>query len=364
MQLSARQQYILKAVVDNYIATAEPVGSKVVADSAVDKMSSATVRNEMSLLEDLGFLIKPHRSAGRIPTDKAYREYIDNLMTLSPLKKQDKDEIRYNLYLNLNAGKDLLDSANKTLSAETGYVVISLSPSSEESYLSQFKLIYLDRGKALVIVVLAAGIVNDKIIRISDSFTASDLLEIAKNIEAKFIAKNPDDIDFSDFKDISTKANVNSEAIKDLYFKAYLAIKEAKHLDVLVSGLENLIVQDHISDFAIIAKMQRLLADEQSWLDYLLELSNVLEETDQDYTVRIGSELEIKDFKDGSLAFTTYKLGDKLDGNMAVIGPKRMDYETVLPKLSFISQTINAFYYQDDAVLNLIKDYKLGLNND
>ena len=196
MALDHRKKDILKVIVDDYIETAEPVGSKYLVSKYHLPVSSATVRNTMSELEQQGYLEQPHTSSGRVPSDKGYREYVENLMQVEWLPPEEARGIRMALTEQVNEISTLLRRASGVLSETTGYLSVALPPQAQSSQLLQVKLLMIEPGRALIVVVLSAGQVKDRIVRIPDLLSAEDLLKISQAIEANLAGMKLKDITF------------------------------------------------------------------------------------------------------------------------------------------------------------------------
>src|SRR5574344_2971451 len=162
MPLDDRKKKILQVVVDDYVSTYEPVGSKALIERHNLNVSSATVRSEMAELEKLGLIEKPHTSAGRIPSDRGYREYVDSLMHVDNLTEEEQSEIKSRIDSSIDEVTNLLKNATQTLSEATGFVSLAMSPRLRKSFLTQLKILMIEPGKALVVMALSAGVVKDK----------------------------------------------------------------------------------------------------------------------------------------------------------------------------------------------------------
>ena len=339
--LNERQKLILKEVVDNYIQFAEPVGSKLIADNANGKVSSATIRNEMSFLESEGYLEKPHISAGRVPTDRGYREYVDNLMSISDLEEAEREIIREELSLCVYENGDLFKSASEVLSQKTGYLSLTLTPKSKTSYIKQLRILSIEPGRALVVVVMSAGMVHDRIIRISDLFSAADLDRIARDLQYKVQGVDLQSITLITLQELESSLNVDEAIINQLIFEVFVTIKQADEMDIYIDGIQNLNLQPEFQYGSEMTKVYNALNKDGL---LLANISNGLNDTDEQLLVRIGREIEISDLDNCSLVSTTYKLADNLYGVISVIGPKRMNYKNVIPKITFVRESINSIY--------------------
>jgi len=236
MELDARKKDVLHAIVDDYVSTFEPVGSKALIERHGFEVSSATLRNDMADLEKMGLIEKPHTSAGRIPSDKGYREYVDSLMTLEPLSDSEKAEIEENITSSVTELTDLIHNATDTLSEKTGFVSLAMSPRLQKSYLTQLKILMIEPGKALVVVVLSAGVVKDKLVRIPNFITNEQIFEISNAIEKNVTGKPLDEITLITVGSALKGSEIPDALLNQILYEAYTAIKQADKLDIYLEG--------------------------------------------------------------------------------------------------------------------------------
>ena len=194
MLLDNRKKEVLHAIVDDYVSTNEPVGSKSLIERHNFQVSSATLRNDMAELEHLGLIEKPHTSAGRIPSDKGYREYVNSLMTIEELSPKEQLEIEKRIDSSVDEVTDLIKNATHTLSETTGFVSLAMSPRLKKSFLKQLKILMIEPGKALVVMVLSAGVVKDKVVRIPNFLSDEQIMKISGAIEKNLTGKPLDEI--------------------------------------------------------------------------------------------------------------------------------------------------------------------------
>ena len=376
MQLDERKKCILKAVVDDYIATAEPVGSKSLVTRYHFNVSSATVRNEMAELEELGYLEQPHTSAGRVPSDKGYRAYVDSLLSPEDLSAEESEHIKQYLQESIDELTGLIQKASKVLSEQTGYTSIALSPQLRRSHLSQIKILMIEPGRALVIVVLSAGVVKDRLVRIPEMLDADQLMQIANAIEGQLSGMTLDDITLVTVSSAAKQTKLPESLLNQVLYEAYVSIKQADHLDVYLDGSHNVLSYPEFYDVKKARAYLQTLTATGMIAGYMSELkdngdaeadmpvsgqtitgtdesrllsrmdSSFISQNDDNkdrpaYTVRIGQEILLDGLKDCSFVTTTYKMGDFTAGRIGVIGPRRMAYGKVISNISFVKQTLN-----------------------
>ncbi|MDD4094800.1 MAG: heat-inducible transcriptional repressor HrcA [Oscillospiraceae bacterium] len=339
MPLDQRKKQILQAIVDDYVSTAEPVASNALIQRHDFRVSSATVRNEMSDLEQMGYLEQPHTSSGRVPSDKGYREYVDSLMKVDTLTDAEGEEIRRRLSESFDELAGLLKKASSTLSEQTGYVSLAITPRLRKSYLKQLKMMMIEPGKVLVVVVLSAGIVKDRLVRIPDYLTPEQLSRISSAIEVGLSGKPLEEISLVTVASAAKDSQVPDSLLNQVLYEAYTAIKQADNLEVYMDGTNRML---SLPEFSNVSKARTLfdaLAMDGIVSGYVNELS--MENEKASYMIRIGQEISIGGLSDCSFITTTYNVGDKIAGNIGVIGPKRMEYSKVISQISFIRQVIN-----------------------
>lgn len=371
MQLDDRKKSILKAVVDDYVSTAEPVGSKALVSKFHFAVSSATVRNEMAELEELGYLEQPHTSAGRIPSDKGYRAYVDDLMQVEDLPEDETAKIRDYFRDSMDELTGLIRKASSLLSDCTGYTSLALAPQMRRSHLKQIKMLMIEPGKALVVVVLSAGIVKDRLVRIPELLDAAQLMQISTAIEEGLSGMTLDDITLVTVFSAARNALLPDSLLNQVLYEAYIAIKQADHLEVYIDGTNKLLSYPEFHDIHKAREYLDTLARDGMIAGYMSEMKDqdaVLQPVQsngtqdlaeaaegvqgfsgtshagqdrQSYMIRIGQEIMLDGLKDCSFVTTTYKLGDVIAGRIGIIGPRRMAYGKVISNISFVRQSIS-----------------------
>lgn len=335
--LSDRQSTILKLIIDTYIESAEPVGSKYIADLLGHSVSSATIRNEMSFLEEYGFLTKAHTSSGRVPIDKGYREYVDNLINIEKINKAERKDLTNALQNYVYENGNFIEAATSILSYITGMVTISVLPKSNKTYLEHLKIIFMEPGRALVVTIVSSGVAHNRFIRIAEFFDASDLEKIEKSLEIGLQGVDLNSLTFENMKIITMSNNVNSQVFEELLYEIYVSIKQTNELEVNVSGMENLM---RLPEFDTSSKIINIYNALDRDGDLINSLDRLNDNNEEDFTVLIGDEIEIADLNKCTLISAAYNLGDDLHGQINLIGPKRMNYELVIPKVGFIREAI------------------------
>lgn len=360
MSLDQRKRSILKAIVDDYIATAEPVGSKALVERGALPLSPATVRNTMAELEQLGYLEQPHTSSGRVPSDKGYRAYVDSLMTPDELDAEMRESVRQSLRHDFKDLPELLKSASQVLAEGTGYTSVALSPRLTRSQLSQIKMLMIEPGRALVVVVLSAGLVKDRLVRIPDLLDADQLRHIAQICEENLAGMPLEDISLVTIASALQDVLLPESLINQVLYETYVSIKQAENLDAYIEGMPKLLRHP---EFQSVDKA-RALVDTLSQNGLVVGLMEAqpegapaahvpADEGEEDgsyralpaarpqYMIRIGQELALESLQDCSFVTCTYRLSDKIAGSIGVVGPRRMEYSKVIAQISFVRQRMD-----------------------
>lgn len=327
--LGTRQKELMKAIVEEYISTARPVGSKHLCKKF--KVSSATIRNDMSLLEELGYLEKQHISSGRVPSSLGYRYYVDNLMEPKKISGEDMLKLQTifsNNELNLN---DAILKSLEIVSDITNYTSVILGSTSNENLLEKVEIIPISDGNVVAIVVTDKGHVENKSINIPSTI---DMKEVSKTAELlnKMLRHTP-------INEVPSKLEFEIKPIIGNYVKDYEVLYNAfyealssfqNNRDVHFEGKANILKQP---EFNTVDSVKNIISKFES-----KELVSKIEETDDEVKVYIGVESELDD--NVTVIKTKYEAGGKI-GTIAIIGPKRMDYERVLNMLEYIKGEIN-----------------------
>lgn len=327
MELSDRGRSILKAIINSYIATAEPVGSRTVTKRYDLGISPATVRNIMADLEEMGFLAQPHTSAGRIPTDRAYRFYIDTLLEVKGISRQQEQKI-LNYPLPMDDVSHLLKETTKLLSGLSSYVGVVMAPKSADTVYRHIEFIQLSGRRALAVFVSEAGIVHNRMILLDEDVTQRDLDRAAEMLNGEMKG--------SSLREIRARIVAMMKEDKDRYAKLLSRLMgeaeaegqagSGSEEDVYIGGLSEFF---DLPDFRDIDKMKSLFHafEEKGRLVKLLD--NAIDA--DGVQVFIGSENPYFEVQGVSLVAARYRAGGNIVGTLGVIGPTRMAYSTVIP---------------------------------
>jgi len=333
--LNERKLKILQAIIQDYIETAEPVGSRTLSKKYDLGVSPATIRNEMADLEELGFIIQPYTSAGRIPSDKGYRLYVDEFMALKKMVDIERDHLELDLFNKVAEIEQILQYSSKLLSQLTNYTAIALAPQIKESKLKHIQLVPIDTENMLAVIVTDSGIVKKPIIRLSDQVSGSNFQTISNFLNDKLHGLAIKNIEES-LIEILSEEFINSGSIIDKIIpEIFQSLDEVSHINMFLNGAMNIFNFPEYNDIFKAKSFLELLEEKELLSSLITSFSN------EGLSVSIGSENIYKEAKDCSLVTATYKVDDKTLGWLSVIGPTRMDYSTVVSVMAEVSKVIS-----------------------
>ena len=335
MRLDERKYLILQAIIDDYIMTAMPVGSRTISRKAGVGYSPATIRNEMSDLEELGYLDQPHTSAGRVPSNKAYRLYVDHLMKTVKLSPDERERMHEHLVDKSKRVENVIRSAADVLSDATKYTSVIVAPKLGTLRIKHVQLVPVADRTALMIIVTSAGIVKDAVIRVPDGLDADDLYSISRMLTQK-LADKPLEAVRQAFSEMLRNAEQSRKLLGET-----LSVIEQKlenggdASDVVIGGSANLLEYPEYSD---VNKARNFLAvlESKDTVRRLLSRDGGME-----ITIRIGPENQMPELNDCSIVTASYRVGDHSSGTLGIIGPTRMNYNRVISVLDFMGRALS-----------------------
>jgi len=341
MAMDARKFRILQAIIDDYILTAIPVGSRTISKKYETGLSSATIRNEMSDLEELGYLDQPHVSAGRIPSAKAYRLYVDELLRQGKVGAGDIESIRSHFSDRARQMEDIISHAAQVLSNLTAYTALVTSPKRAEMRIRNLQFVPVSSTSALLVIVTDCGIMRDAVVRVGGDMDADTLYTISRSLTEQLAGHT-----LSEAKEIiSQRANdfhVHQHVLADI--TELISGTERHHRQGMVAfgGASNIL---NFPEYSDVEKARNFLA----LLEGKEKLLKLLEQHEEmAFTVRIGPETGIPELSDCSIVTATYRMGDYTHGEIGVIGPTRMDYGRVLGILSVVGEQLSSLFWRDE----------------
>lgn len=327
--LDERKTKILNAIIKNYLETGEPVGSRTISKYTDLNLSSATIRNEMSDLEELGYILQPHTSAGRIPSDKGYRFYVDHLM-----EEKDKEVADMKAFVIEHTEKmdQVLQQVAKLLAVNTNYATMITSPQTHHSKVKFLQLSNVDEHNILVVVVLEGNLVKNKIIPVDEPIDNEQMLKLNMLLNTNLTGFSMEEINLGTIALLKEKAGIHSKLIGSVLDAVAEAINEGEDLEIYTSGATNILKYPELSDSGNASELLNAFEEKDQLVSLVTE--NLAEDEEQTgIQVYIGNEAPIQTMKDCSVVTATYELGEGVKGTIGIIGPKRMDYENVMSNL-------------------------------
>lgn len=335
LTLSQRSRQILEAIVEDYIATAEPVGSNAVARRHALPLSSATIRNVMASLEELGLLASPHTSAGRIPTDKGFRLYVDSLVGLRTITHTEKKQILKRCRETGGNLTDLLREASRTLSSLSSYTGIVVAPRFTTGMFRQIEFIKLGPRRILAILVTCSGAVQNRIVEVDQEFSTEDLVRMSNYLNSTLEGLSISQL----HEKILHEMEQEKSRYDQLMLKALSLSKQAlpeEQDEVYIAGQSRIFEQPEFND---VSKMREIFQAFEEKGRLIKLLSSCMQA--QGVQIFIGSETPLKEIAGMSLITSTYMSGANTIGLMGVIGPTRMGYSSVIPIVDYTAQLVS-----------------------
>lgn len=334
MNLGDRKRLILQAIIEDYINTAEPVGSRTISKKYLTSTSPATIRNEMADLEEMGYIEQPHTSAGRIPSDKGYRLYVDNMMEQQAINKSQNDMIKKEFTDTLGEIDRLIKHASKLLSQMTQYTSIITTPQVNKTSLKHIQLIKINPDTVLAIIITDAGIVKNSVLRLLGDLPNDALEKISRILNENLCGMCVEDIAGMSLQDIPESYTGFREVVEQILPELIQTLVYSDTVEVYHDGAANIL---NLPEFNDINKARTFL----NTLEEKDLLFNILKDSQENINVSIGSENKHQQFQNCSLITATYKLNGKTIGSIGVIGPTRMEYSKVISVVDCMTNNLS-----------------------
>ena len=334
MELDERKSKILKAIIQNYQETGEPVGSRTISKLTDMGLSSATIRNEMSDLEDMGLIVQPHTSAGRVPTDLAYRMYVDHLMKEESEPKNELtpvDKTTDFLLKRMDRMELMLEQVARVVAENTNYAAMVSSPRYNQNKLKFIQLSRVDSFKMLLVIVVEGNIIKNKIFDIDEDLRDQDILSLNLMLNSNLNGLTMDEINLGIITHLTEQAGSHKEIVSRVLEEVAKAIRPEHNVEVYTSGATNIFKYPELSDNETASEILDTFEEKKQLASMLTE--SLKAEGQSGIRVYIGDEAPVESMKDCSIVTTTYELSDGLKGTIGIVGPKRMDYAKVMQTL-------------------------------
>ena len=348
MQMDDRKWTILQAIIKTYLETGEPVGSRTISKYPDLNLSSATIRNEMSDLEEMGYIIQPHTSAGRIPSDAGYRLYVDRMMQENDKRMEEKDkevtEMKELMIQRQDRMEMVLKQLAKFLANNTNYATMISSPQYHRTKLKFIQLSIVDENQILAVIVAEGNVVKNKIIRMEHGLDQDMILRMNILLNSSLNGLTIEQINLATISKLKEEAGIHSELVSRVLDAVAEAISQEEDMEIYTSGATNILRYPELSDNSRATELISTLEDKRPLASLIEETMENVQENGTGIQVYIGQEAPVKAMKNCSVVTATYDLGDGMQGTVGIIGPKRMDYDKVIQTMRTLMAQLDGIY--------------------
>ena len=339
MELDERKKKILYAIIKTYLETGEPVGSRTISKYTDLNLSSATIRNEMADLVELGYIIQPHTSAGRIPSDKGYRFYVDQLMEE---KEREVDEMKDILIEKADKMERLLKQVARSLSTNTNYAALISAPQYHLNRLKFIQLSRMEQNRIVAVIVVEGNMIKNQIIDLTEPLDDDTLLKLNMLLNTNLIGLTIEEINLGIISKMKIQAGSHSDIVEEVIDAVADAIRADEDLEIYTSGAKNIFKYPELADNAKASEIITAFEEKKQLTELVYETLSHSDE--HGVQVYIGEESPIENMKDCSVVTATYELEEGIHGTIGIIGPKRMDYEKVVTTLKSLTSQLDTMF--------------------
>ena len=338
--LDDRKKVILHTIIKTYLETGEPVGSRTISKYTDLHLSSATIRNEMADLEELGYIMQPHTSAGRIPSDKGYRLYVDMLMEE---KTQELNEMQEQMLQKADKMEQLLKQAAKVLASNTNYATMVSTPRGSANKIKFIQLTMVDDEQLIAVIVLGGNVIKNRIINVEEPLSNENLLKLNMLLNTTLNGMAIEEINLGLIARLKEQAGPHSEVIGKVLDAVADSIQLEEEMQIYTSGATNIFKYPELSDKQSAQEIISAFEEKQQLTELVTQ--TLAREDNTGIQVYIGDETPVQTMKDCSVVTATYELGDGMKGTIGIIGPKRMDYEHVLKSMKRLQNELDQMFH-------------------
>lgn len=333
--LTDRQLLILQVIIDDFIHSAQPVGSRSLSKKEEIALSSATIRNEMSDLEELGFIEKTHTSSGRVPSEKGYRYYVDHLLSPQKLNEQDVHKVKSIFAERIYELERIVQKSAKILSELTNYTAIALGPAARENKLKKIQMIPINKQTAVAIIVTDSGHVQNRMFQLPETMDSSELEKLTNILNDRLAGVSIDHLNDKIYKEVAyfLRQHISNYDFIIRSIADTLSIPSQEKL--FFGGKTNILSQPEFHDLEKIRNLMNMIDQEDS-------IYELIRKQHSGINIKIGSENNNSAMDNCSLITATYSIGAERLGTIAILGPTRMEYSRVISLLDYISTDLTA----------------------
>lgn len=346
MQMDGRKWTILQAIIKTYLETGEPVGSRTISKYPDLNLSSATIRNEMSDLEEMGYIIQPHTSAGRVPSDAGYRFYVDRMMEENDRRMEEKDkevtEMKELMIQRQDRMEMILKQLAKFLANNTNYATMISGPQYHRTKLKFIQLSIVDEKQILAVIVAEGNVVKNKIIRMEHGLDHEMMLKMNILLNSSLNGLTIEQINLATISKLKEEAGIHSELVSRVLDAVAEAISQEEDMEIYTSGTTNFFKYPELSGSEKASELISTFEEKHPLASLMKE--EAVNEDEHGIQVYIGQETPVSAMKDCSVVTASYDLGDGMYGRIGIVGPKRMDYDKVVGVLKNLTQQLDEIF--------------------
>ena len=334
--ISERMRLVLKNIIEDYILTAEPVGSRTISRTSTLHLSPATIRNVMADLEELGFISQPHPSAGRVPTERGFRFYVDFMMDVTALTNQEQQVIRSRYSGHQIEGRDLFQETCRILSSSSHYLGVVWAPRINSVVLQHIEFVKLKRYLVLAILVNTAGLVQNRMIEVEEDFSQSELDHLSDYMNDLLAGLTLYQAREKILEQMRLEKNTYDRLLEQALKLGERALSPIDDADIFIEGRTNILNEPEFCNISRMTDLFRAFEEKATLvklLDKLIEPKGV--------QIAIGSESQVQEMEGCSLVTATYGCAGNVWGALGVIGPRRMNYSRVIPLVDYTAKLLS-----------------------
>ena len=349
LELTERKRKILYAIIRNYLETGEPVGSRTISKYTDLNLSSATIRNEMSDLEEMGYIIQPHTSAGRIPSDKGYRLYVNELVEEKTAQVSTMNSL---MIAKTNRMEEILKQVVRLLASRTNYTTMISAPSYRGNKVKFIQLSRLNARQLLNVVVIEGNVVKNHILDLDEEITEEQVLKLNLLLNTRLNGLTRADINLGLISNIKEEAGSHVQVVNDVLdtIADVIRAETDENMEIYTSGANNIFRYPELADTERASMLINTIEEKSVLADFIKDSEQKEQSGETGIKVYIGEEGPVESMKDCSVVTATYELGDGLQGTIGIIGPKRMDYEKVMNNLKSFKASLGQLFRDNRVV--------------
>ena len=349
LELTERKRKILYAIIRNYLETGEPVGSRTISKYTDLHLSSATIRNEMSDLEEMGYIIQPHTSAGRIPSDKGYRLYVNELVEEKTAQVSTMNSL---MIAKTHRMEEILKQVVRLLASLTNYTTMISAPSYRGNKVKFIQLSRLNARQLLNVVVIEGNVVKNHILDLDEEITEEQVLKLNLLLNTRLNGLTLADINLGLISNIKEEAGSHVQVVNDVLdtIADVIRAETDENMEIYTSGANNIFRYPELADIERASMLINTIEEKSVLADFIKDSEQKEQSGETGIKVYIGEEGPVESMKDCSVVTATYELGDGLQGTIGIIGPKRMDYEKVMNNLKSFKASLGQLFRDNRVV--------------